>query len=199
MWVYAAIRPRFGPGVRTAGYAGLVMSVGVLSAVTLGLCRGRDLNPQGRYARGILSPLCLPISPPRRTHVTAIAYIVSGPQPGDTSVAVPVTDQRRQGSVGVPHLTCPLRAAGRDHRRHRADPEEGFRVEEPLVRTVDHRRRAMAISIMRSSSRGHTPSHTSSIITPARTAPAAAGIRPEGLSAFACSGGLAAIAAMTRR
>lgn len=30
------------------------------------ICRGRDLNPYGRNDRGILSPLCLPISPPRQ-------------------------------------------------------------------------------------------------------------------------------------
>ena len=30
VWIYAAIRPRFGPGVRTAVYAGLVMWLAIL-------------------------------------------------------------------------------------------------------------------------------------------------------------------------
>lgn len=31
------------------------------------ICRGRDLNPYGLLGQGILSPLCLPIPPPRHS------------------------------------------------------------------------------------------------------------------------------------
>ena len=72
-------------------------------------CRGRDLNPQGRYARGILSPLCLPISPPRR---------------GDPSY-VPATSGRKGRS--------PVRGCRR--RRSR----DAFSPYDPLSKTTRHR------------------------------------------------------------
>jgi hypothetical protein len=51
-----------------------------IMSTTLNWCLGRESNPHGRKAQGILSPLCLPVPPPR--HIPPEAS--STGNPGDS-------------------------------------------------------------------------------------------------------------------
>lgn len=57
VWTYAAIRPRFGPGVKTAIYAGLIPYLGI-TFVILGLTQG-GLFPMAMFVKVSLISLVI--------------------------------------------------------------------------------------------------------------------------------------------